>query len=90
MIVSKIFLIIAAMILYKLAEMDYDKDTALRCVKYLLIYPFSFFLNIAYSESTFLALFLLSVYAIRNKQWFVASLTAFMTVLLGPALEYFF
>ncbi|MEI7998691.1 MAG: hypothetical protein WCH62_04210 [Candidatus Omnitrophota bacterium] len=84
LIVSNTFLIIAAITLYKLAAMDYDKNTALRCVKYLLIYPFSFFLNISFSESTFLAFFLLSVYAMRRKLWVIASLVAFLTVLARP------
>ena len=89
-IVSNLCLIIGSFFLYKLTQLDYDSETALRCVKYLLIYPFSFFFSIVYSESLFLMLFILSTYLIRRKKWPQAGICAMLAVLTRPNAGIFF
>jgi len=79
--VSNLSLAAAAFFLFKLARLDYDAPTAWRSVKYLLIYPLSFFFSIAYSESAFLFLFIVTVYLLRLRRWPLAGLAALLTVL---------
>lgn len=94
MIISNVCLIISAVFLYKLALLDFDHKTSMRSVKYLLIYPFSFCLNITYSDSLFLCLTLISFYLLRKKKWVQAGIVgglssacrSFGVLILVPAL----
>jgi hypothetical protein len=83
--VSLLGLAAACAFLYKLVRLDHDEACALRAVKYLLIWPFSFFLNAPFTESTFLAFFILGVYLIRTERWGWAGLTAMLAVLARPS-----
>ncbi|MBF0484901.1 MAG: hypothetical protein HQL16_00140 [Candidatus Omnitrophica bacterium] len=84
LLVSNLSLIIGGLFLYKLASLDYDSDTAWRAVKYLLVYPFSFFLSITFSEGLFLALFVGATYFLRTKAWVYSGILAMMAVLTRP------
>ncbi len=79
--VSNISLLIGCFFFYKLACLDHDRDTARRSVKYLLIYPMSFFFSMAYTEGLFIALFIITVYLLRLRKYALSSLTALLTVL---------
>ncbi len=70
--VSNLALITAGYYLYQLTRLDFDEDTSHRAVKYMLIYPFSFFLGLPYTESLFLALTLMTLYYLRKKEWLIA------------------
>ncbi|AKM82188.1 TPA: hypothetical protein DD449_03720 [Candidatus Berkelbacteria bacterium] len=59
-------------IFYKLVQLDYDKDTAYRSVKYFLFFPMSLFLASAYSEPLFLLGVLSSFYFIRKQQYLLS------------------
>lgn len=93
-LVSHFSLIISCYYLFKLVELDWDTRTAWRGVKFLLIFPQSFFLNIVYTDSLFLATSLLCFYHLRSGRWLwagffgcLASLTRnFGILLLVPAL----
>jgi Gpi18-like mannosyltransferase len=91
---SHLSLILSSYFLFKLAELDWDKKTAWRGVKYLLVFPQSFFLNIVYTDSLFLATSILCFYCLRKRSWlwagFFGCLAAFTRnfgiLLLIPAL----
>jgi hypothetical protein len=73
-IVSNISLFVGCTYLYKLVKIDYEEDVAFRAVKYMLIYPITFFLSITFSESVFFALSIMTVYYLRCHKWFLAGI----------------
>lgn len=96
-LVSHFSLVISCYYLFKLVELEQDTKTAWRAVKFLLIFPQSFFLNIVYTDSLFLATSLLCFYHLRRGRWLwagffgcLASFTRnFGILLLVPAfMEY--
>ncbi|MGH2676133.1 MAG: mannosyltransferase family protein [Actinomycetota bacterium] len=60
--------------LYFLTAGELDERTARRTVLYLAVFPTSFFLLAPYSESLFLLLVLVSVWAARRGVWWAAGL----------------
>ena len=54
LIISNVALLGAAILLYKLVELDHDQEVALRSVKYMFIWPTSFLLSGVLSEALFL------------------------------------
>lgn len=73
LILSNLFFIAALYIFYKLVNIDFKKDTAFLSVVLLLIFPTSFFFGAIYTESLFLLLMVSSIYLIRKKRFFWAS-----------------
>lgn len=61
-------------ILYFLTAGEFDEAVARRTVLYLAVFPSSFFLLAPYSESVFLFLVLLALWAARRGRWEVAGL----------------
>jgi hypothetical protein len=91
--ISHIALPIALFLFYKLVRFDYSAASAKRSLIYLMLFPTSFFLGSLYSESLFLALIFGSLYAARQKKWWIAgilgafaSATRFFGIFLLPAL----
>ena len=85
-ILSNIFLLIAAIYLFKLVKLDHSKKTATQTVFYLLIYPVTFILSGFFTESIFLLLTLSAFYHARKKEWTkacIAGLLSSMTRSLG-------
>lgn len=80
-IVSNLCLGIGCYYLYKIVSLDFDEETAMRSVKYMLIYPFSFFFGIAYTESIFVALSIMSLYYMRKNKWFLVGIFGFLAAL---------
>lgn len=80
-LVSNISLIIGCIYLYKLTAMDFDADTSIRAVKYLLIFPVSFFLGITFSESMFFALTVSAFYYLRKRNYVAAGILSFLAAL---------
>ncbi len=62
------------MVLYRLVDSEFDRNTAKRVVLYLAIFPTAFVFFIAYSESLFLFFALLSFYTMRRGSWWLAGL----------------
>ena len=56
--------------MYRVMRLDYPHKEAIRAVKYLCIFPASFFFSGPLSESLFLLLCLCCIYCIRTKRWF--------------------
>lgn len=85
-VVSNLGLVIGSFYLYKLARLDYPQKTASLAVKFLLVFPASFFLGAPFSDSTFLALTILCLYYARKGQWHLCGffgLLATLTRLFG-------
>ena len=72
LIVSLIALIIAALLLRRLVQLDFSVEVALRSVWFFLIFPTAYFLHAPYTESLFLALALGSILAARKDRWWLA------------------
>lgn len=75
LIVSILSLIVACVYLYKLVFLEFkDKEIAFHSMKFLLIFPLSFFLGLVFSDGLFLALSIVTFYYLRKQQWFLAGL----------------
>lgn len=59
-------------LLFRMAARELDKDAALRSIIYLTIFPTSFFLLAAYSESLFIFLAIGSILAARSGRFWMA------------------
>ena len=68
-IVSWTAFVVAAVVLYKLASLDLPRRRAERAVLLTAIFPFAFFFGMVYTESTFLALALVTFYSFRTRRW---------------------
>lgn len=64
----------AGVVLYIIINHDHGSTTALRTVKYLAIYPFSFFFGMVYTESLFLLFAVISFFFLQKKQWVFAAI----------------
>lgn len=64
----------AGWVIYRLARLDMDHNSALRTVKYLCLMPGAFFFAAPMSESLFLLLCALCVYCARKDRWLAGCL----------------
>lgn len=92
-IVSFIITILLAVMLYKLALMDYPKKIATLAVLMLFIFPTSFFLHIPYAESLLALMAVAAFYFVRKKYYWmsflcigIATATKIMGLALIPAI----
>lgn len=76
-LVSHLAAIGSLIMLYKFVLLLFSKEIAQRAIFYFLIFPSSFYLVAAYSESTFIFFALLSFYFSLKKRWFLASVFGF-------------
>lgn len=76
-IISNICTLISCIFLYKLVILDETHDTALRSIKYLMLFPTSFILSGVFTESLFLALALSCFYFARKGNWFCVGAIGF-------------
>ena len=74
-IVSGVAAIAAALLLKRLARFDHGEEIARASVWFLLVFPTSYFLHIAYTESLFLALTLGCFVAARSNRWAIGRCT---------------
>lgn len=77
LLISNVALLGAAILLYRLVEIDHDKEAAARSVKYLFIWPTSFILSGVLSEGLFIMLAICSFYYARKGKWLQASIAGF-------------
>ena len=68
-LISNVCLFVSGVALYRLVEMDTDAQTGERAMRLMLFTPLSFFFSIAYSESLFMMLTLLSVLMARKRRF---------------------
>ncbi len=95
LLISNLALIGVLVLLYRLVSTIADERTTRRVLIYLLIFPTSFFLTAAYTESLFLLFTLGSLYSALNRRWgwavtwgMFAALTRLQGVLLVIPLAY--
>lgn len=84
LIVSNLFLILAAIFLYKLARLDSDEKTSMRIVKYLFVFPAAFVLSATLSESLFLFLIISCLYYAKKQKWLLSGLSGMFLALTKP------
>src|SRR5438132_1281506 len=71
-VVSGIALLVAVVILRRIAALELPGPLADRAVYFFLIFPTAFYLHIGYTESLFLALALGSIFSARKERWWLA------------------
>lgn len=71
--ISLISLLAAMFVIYKIALIDLDQDTALLSVFLLSVFPLAFFYQSVYSDSLFLLLSATSFYFARKSRWLLAA-----------------
>jgi hypothetical protein len=81
LIVSNLAYLVALIFMYRLAEMETDKEVARRTVVYLVFFPTALFFFAAYSESLFLLTTVAAIYYARRKKWIAAGIWAFFAPL---------
>lgn len=74
MVISLASMTVGLAILYRLALLDFDEPAAKLTVGLVSLYPMSFFLSAAYTESLFLMLSVAAFYAARRERWALAGL----------------
>ncbi|HZO75713.1 MAG TPA: mannosyltransferase family protein [Ktedonobacteraceae bacterium] len=74
MVISNVAFFGTLIVLYRLTETEFDRDTARRTVFYLSIFPTALFFFAAYNESLFLFFMLLTFYTLRRGQWWLAGI----------------
>ena len=73
-VVAWVCFVLAMVALYYLARLDLPAPRASRAVLAATVFPFAFFLGVAYSESTFLLFTVASFYCFRTRRWIAAGL----------------
>jgi len=93
--ISWLSFILAMVALYHLARLDLPRRHAERAVLLTMIFPFSFFYGVVYSESTFLLFVVLAFYLFRTRRWVlgglcgaIATATRVPGVMMLPALAW--
>lgn len=93
LIISNVALLLATMLLYRLADEGWGPSIADRTVWYFLIFPTAFFGAAVYSESLFVLAAVGALYAARRGYWELAALcgvaaaaTRFMGLIVAPVL----
>jgi Gpi18-like mannosyltransferase len=81
LIVSNIAAVVALALLHKLVTEHRNKRTANYTLAYLALFPTSFFLIAAYTESLFLALVLAAFLLVERKHWWLAALCGALAIL---------
>jgi hypothetical protein len=76
-----------AVALFRLVKIDFDSDVARRAVWFLFIFPSSYFLHVAYTESLFLLFIVAAFIACRRGRWMYAGVYgALATLTHGPGI----
>lgn len=82
LIVSSVCLWLSCIMLYRLMQFEFGNDESSKSsVKYLLLFPLSYFGSMAYTESTFLLFTLCSFYYMRRGFWFWAGMFGLLAAL---------
>lgn len=84
LLVSNVSLLVAAVYLYKLIRLKYDRQTGRRAIKYLFLFPVGFVFSGFLTEGLFLALAISSFYYAEKNQWLVAGLLGGALALTRP------
>jgi hypothetical protein len=77
-VVSNLCLYFLLVVFYKLTLLDFSEQVAQRAILYLLLFPTSFYFSAVYTESTFLLVGLLAIYAARKSRWGLAGIAGML------------
>jgi Gpi18-like mannosyltransferase len=81
LLISNLAMLGTLIVLHRLTEREFDRETAGRTILYLSIFPTALFLFAAYNESLFLFFMLLCFYSLRRGSWWFAGLFGFLATL---------
>ena len=84
LVLSSLFAVSALGLLHALVNRDFGRTVARSTVWYYLVFPVSFFLTAAYSESLFLLALVGSVLAARRGRWLLAGFAAAAATVTRP------
>ena len=76
MVVSNLCAMVSAILVYEVAALDHDRETALRAVKFTFLSPAAFFFAAPMTESLFLTCCLAAVLCVRKKKYLFGCLFA--------------
>ncbi len=76
LLLTNLIFLAALYLFYRLLRLDWDKKTSLKTIGLLLAFPTSYYFGAIYSESPFLALVVLSLLLMRQKNFWVAGMIA--------------
>src|SRR5260370_32509779 len=85
MLISNLGFLGALMVLYRLANKEFDQETAKPCVLYITIFPTAALFFAAYADSLFLLFVLASFYTLRWRMWWLAGLFGGLAALTDAA-----
>jgi Gpi18-like mannosyltransferase len=81
LLLSTVASLVLGLLLYRLTAMEYGRRVAQRAVLLLFVFPTSYVLHIAYTESLFLVLAVGAFYAARRAHWRVAAVLVFLAMM---------
>lgn len=81
LLVSNLAFLLVLVVLYLLTRSELDDATARRAVLYAAVFPTALFFLAPYSESLFLLLALVSLWAARRERWWAAGLAGALAAL---------
>jgi hypothetical protein len=81
MLVANGCLLLALVLLHRMVSADHGRAVATTTLAFLLVWPASFFLGIAYTESVVLLLAVGAFYAARSNRWLLAGCCAALAAL---------
>lgn len=83
-VVSNLYLVAAAVLLYRLARLDGDELAAERSVKYLVLLPTAFVFSAVLTEALFVALSVAAFLQARRDRWWAAGVLGGLAALTRP------
>ncbi|GCE47752.1 mannosyltransferase PIG-V [Thermosporothrix hazakensis] len=81
MVISNLAFLGVLVVLFRLVETEFDRETAHKTVLYLSIFPTAHFFFAAYNESLFIFFMIASFYAMRRGAWWTAAIIGALSML---------
>ena len=84
-LLSNLFLLLSAYLLYKLVGLDHDASTAKRSLWYLFLFPSAYIFSAIYPESMLLCAWLACALLAKKRSWASAGVVGFLAALIKPS-----
>jgi Gpi18-like mannosyltransferase len=84
LLISNVSLLVALGYVMALVRLDFDEETAVRTVLYVLVFPTTLFFSAAYTESFFFFAVVGAIYYARRGKWWLAGLAGAAAALTRP------
>jgi hypothetical protein len=85
LIVSNVCLLAALIVIYLITVEEFDTGIARKTILYLMLFPYALFFMAPYTESLFLLLSALALWAIRKERWLTAGSVGALAALTRSA-----